>query len=254
MSNTTIDLLKSHRSIRRFKDKPLEDGMLETLIECGQCASTSSNLQTYSIIHVADDARKKALAKLCADQKQIHQCAAFLVFCADLHRDHMANKMHGGARFDGDYAEALLIATVDVALVMQNVAVAAESVGLGICMIGAMRNEPKAVGTLLGLPPFVYAVAGLCIGYPAIDPACKPRLPLKAVFHEERYLEDETHQAYMADYDESMTTFYQSQGMHDRDPRWTRVMAGRTGRFHERVALDAFLQDQGFGMKTPDKK
>ncbi|MBT4139719.1 MAG: NADPH-dependent oxidoreductase, partial [Candidatus Latescibacteria bacterium] len=221
--------------------------------ECGQCASTSSNLQTYSIIHVADEQRKQELAKLCADQKQIHQCAAFLVFCADLHRDQMANVMHGGERFDGDYAEALLIATVDVALVMQNVTVAAESIGLGICMIGAMRNEPKAVGALLGLPPFVYAVAGLCIGYPAIDPACKPRLPLKAVLHTEHYLDDETHQDYMTEYDETMTVFYQSQNMHDRDPRWTRVMAGRTGRFHERVELDGFLKDQGFGMQVSDE-
>jgi nitroreductase len=249
MSNPTIDLLKAHRSIRQFEDRPLDVGVLETLIECGQSASTSSNLQTYSVIHVADVARKAELAKLCADQKQIHESAAFLVFCADLYRDRMANVMHEGERFDGDYAEALLIATVDVALVVQNVSVAAESMGLGICMIGAMRNEPKAVGALLGLPPFVYAVAGLCIGYPAIDPACKPRLPLGAVLHKEQYLDDETHHAYMTAYDESMTTFYQSEGMHDRDPRWTRVVAGRTGRFHDRAELDTFLSDQGFGLR-----
>ena len=35
MSNPTIDLLLSHRSIRRFEDRPLPDGMLETLIRCG---------------------------------------------------------------------------------------------------------------------------------------------------------------------------------------------------------------------------
>ena len=249
MSNATIDLLQAHRSIRRFEDRPIESDVLETLVACGQCASTSSNLQAYTVIHVSDSERKAQLAELCADQVQIHQCAAFLVFCADLHRNHMANGMHDVGQFDGDYAEALLIATVDVALVMQNVAVAAESLGLGICMIGAMRNHPKAVGQLLGLPPFVYAVAGLCIGYPAIDPACKPRLPLQAVLHQEQYLDDATHREHMDAYDNTMVAFYESQDMHNRDPRWTRVMAGRTGRFHDRAELGIYLGEQGFGLR-----
>ena len=36
--NATIELLKSHRSIRKFQDQPLPDGLLETLISAGQCA------------------------------------------------------------------------------------------------------------------------------------------------------------------------------------------------------------------------
>lgn len=250
MSNPTIDLLLSHRSIRKFEDRPLPDGVLETLIKCGQQASTSSNLQTYSVIHVADPERKKNLAALCADQAQIHQSSAFLAFCADLHRDWMANQMHKGERFDGDYAEALMIATVDAALAMQNVAVAAESMGLGICMIGAMRNQPKAVGELLGLPPYVFAVAGFCIGYPAQMPEVKPRLPIEAVLHREQYLDDETHKKHMAEYDQAMVDFYESQDMHVRDPRWTTVMAGRVGQFHVREELDEFLTDQGFCVRT----
>lgn len=249
MSNPTIDLLLSHRSIRRFEDRPLPDGVLETLIRCGQQASTSSNLQAYTAIHVADPKRKKRLAELCADQVQIHQSAAFLAFCADLHRDRMCNQMHEAERFDGDYVEALMIATVDVALMMQNVAIAAEAMGLGICMIGAMRNNPKSVGALLGLPPHVVAVAGFCIGYPAQAPEVKPRLPLAAVLQRERYLDDETHRAILADYDQTMVEFYASQGMHTGDQRWTKVMAERTGQFHAREELDEFLTAQGFRLR-----
>ena len=249
MSNSTIDVLMSHRSIRRFEDRPLPDGVLESLVRCGQQASTSSNLQAYTVIHVADSERKKKLAELCADQVQIHQSAAFLAFCADLHRDWMANQMHGVERFDGDYVEALMIATVDVALMMQNVAIAAESMGLGICMIGAMRNNPKGVGKLLGLPPYVVAVSGFCIGYPAQEPEVKPRLPLDAVLHRERYLDDETHCAIMKDYDQKMVEFYASQGMHEGDQRWTTVVGGRTGQFHVREELDEFLTAQGFKLR-----
>lgn len=250
MLNPTIDLLMSHRSIRRFEDKPLPDGVLETLIQCGQQASTSSHVQAYTVIHVADPERKKKLAKLCADQVQIHQSSAFLAFCADLHRDRMANQMHKAERFDGDYVEALMIATVDVALMMQNVAIAAEAMGLGICMIGAMRNNPKAVGELLGLPPYVFAVAGFCIGYSAQGPEVKPRLPLDAVLHREQYLDDETHKAHMATYDQAMVEFYESQDMHPKDPRWTTVMAERTGQFHVREELDEFLTGQGFRLRS----
>ena len=249
MSNPTIDLLLSHRSIRRFEDRPLPDGVLETLIRCGQQASTSSNLQAYTAIHLVDPERKKRLAELCADQVQIHESAAFLAFCADLHRDRMCNQMHEAERFDGDYVEALMIATVDVALMMQNVAIAAEAMGLGICMIGAMRNNPKAVGALLGLPPHVVAVAGFCIGYPAQAPEVKPRLPLSAVLQRERYLDDETHRAILADYDQTMVEFYASQGMHTGDQRWTKVMAERTGQFHAREELDEFLTAQGFRLR-----
>ena len=250
MSNPTIEVLMGHRSIRQFEDRQMPAGLLEELVVCGQRASTSSNLQAYSVIHVADPERKVRLAKLCGDQAQIHQCSAFLVFCADLHRDQMAGEMHNAERFDGDYVEALLIASVDAALVLQNVAVAAESHGLGICMIGAIRNHPKAIGELLALPSYVYAVSGLCIGYPAQDPDCKPRLPLEAVLHREQYLDDEAQKEYMEAYDQAMTEFYGSQGMHDRDPRWTRVAAGRTGRFHDRVELDEFLTVQGFRLRS----
>ena len=249
MTNPTLEVLQGHRSIRRFEDRPLPEGVLERLIACGQRASTSSNLQAYSVIHVADPDRKAELAKLCGDQVQIHQSAAFFAFCADLHRDRLAGEMHGAERFDGDYVEALLIASVDAALFMQNVAVAAESVGLGICMIGMIRNHPRAVGRLLGLPPFVYAVSGFCLGYPAQDPECKPRLPLEAVLHREQYTDDETMQGHMEAYDRTMVAFYESQEMHPSDPRWTTVMAGRTGRFHDRAELDTFLREQGFDMR-----
>lgn len=252
MSNPTVDLLKSHRSVRRYADRPLPDGLLEELVVCGQQASTSSNLQAYSIIHIADADTKAKMVELCADQVQIAQSAAFLAICADLHRDRLAFDMHDGERFDNDYVEAIMIAAVDAALVMQNIAVAAESHGLGICMIGAIRNNPAEVGQLLELPDHVFAVSGLCIGYP--DPerptAVKPRLPTAAVLHRDRYLNDDAMLVHLETYDQIMTDFYNEQGLHNRDPRWTTVMSGRVGRFHERAGLDTYLREQGYSWQA----
>jgi nitroreductase len=252
MSNATAELLKSHRTVRQYTDQPLPEGLLEELIACGQQASTSSNLQAYSIIHVADPKKKSQIAELCADQEQIHQSAVFLAFCADLHRNRLAFDQHKGERFDDAFVEALLIAAVDAALVMQNVAVAAESHGLGICMIGAIRNQPIEVGALLELPHHVFAVSGFCLGYPdpAHPTAVKPRLPQKAVFHRDRYMNDDAMHTHMAAYDQAMAAFYAEQGMHDRDPRWTHVISGRVGRFHQRADLDVFLRDQGYNWQA----
>jgi len=95
-------------------------------------------------------------------------------------------------------------------------------------------------------------VSGFCIGYP--DPehptGIKPRLPIEAVLHRDCYLDDETMKQYMVDCDQSLGVFYESQGMHDRDPRWTHVMSGRVGRFHQRADLDVFLKRQGYDWQS----
>ena len=53
MNNSMTELMKKHRSIRNFEDRSLPDGLVEKLVSCGQRASTSSNLQAYSIIEVS---------------------------------------------------------------------------------------------------------------------------------------------------------------------------------------------------------
>jgi len=79
------------------------------------------------------------------------------------------------------------IADVTAALAMQNAALAAESLGLGMCYIGAIRNHPAEVIELLQLPRLVFPISGMTLGWPAVRPFVKPRLPLEAVLHWERY-------------------------------------------------------------------
>ncbi|MHC5111377.1 MAG: NADPH-dependent oxidoreductase, partial [Planctomycetota bacterium] len=189
-SRPAIATMKAHRSVRTFDQRPLPDGLLEELVFAGTRASTSSNMQAYSVIAITEAGLKKQVAELCADQKQIHQSSAFLAICADAHKLAMCCDLHDAGSSALQHAEPLIIAIVDAALVMQNIAVAAESIGLGICMIGAMRNHPSDVARALQLPQHVFAVSGLCIGYPAEDGEIKPRLPLDAVLHHNRYAED----------------------------------------------------------------
>lgn len=247
--DSMIDLLMRHRSIRAFTSERLEPGVLERLVAAGARASTSSNMQAYTVISISDPPLKDRVAKLCADQKQIHQSAAFLVFCADLHKLSLACRMHDVEPTETGLPEALMLAVVDTALFMQNVAVAAESLGLGICMIGAIRNQPREVAEALRLPAQVAAISGLCLGKPAESPGRKPRLPLDAVLHHDGYRRDEELSRLIVEYDEQMSRWYAEQGLQPRDPRWSAIIARRLPGVAKRAALGGFLCEQGFNSR-----
>ena len=65
--------------------------------------------------------------------------------------------------------------------------VSAESLGIHGVMIGAVRNKPEDIAGILGLPDRVYAVFGMCLGFPTETPKQKPRMPVTGIVHHERY-------------------------------------------------------------------
>lgn len=186
--NQTIELLKSHKSIRKYTDKAIEPEILKTLIEAGQWASTSSFVQAYSIIRVSDEGIRSEIAELSGGQKNVLTAAEFLVFCADLNKLKTASNMHDVEMEEG-YIELMLIAALDAALVAQNVLTAAESIGLGGVYVGGIRNNPEKMSQMLKLPDNVFPVFGLCLGWPDQDPSQKPRMPQTLVLFENEYKE-----------------------------------------------------------------
>ncbi len=243
---SVIEVLMDHRSVRSFTDEAISEDVVRTLVMAGTRASTSSNMQAYAVIAITEADQKSRLASLCSDQKQVHESAAFLVFCADLHKLMLACRMHEVETGAPGEAEALLVAVVDTALVMQNVAVASESLGYGICMIGAIRNQPAAVGEALGLPKHVMAISGMCIGRSAEAGEVKPRLDLDAILHMNRYRSDGELLPLLEAYDDVQSQWYAERDMHPRDPRWTAVMSRRLPGVEKRRSVGTFLRDQGF--------
>ena len=255
MNNPTLDLLHRHASVRHYKPDPLPASVIETIVSAGQCASTSSNMQTYTVIAVTDPAKRQHLAELCGNQKHIVEAPVFLAWCADLARLDRACQLRGYVQETG-YIESLLIAATDVVIAAQNAALAAESLGLGICYIGSIRNNPQEVIDLLELPYHVFPITGLTIGWPEKQPKLKPRLPLKAILqweHYDRSAEDEA----LAEYDLAMI----ATGIYDgrqvpypgkpevMDPYgWTEHSARRVSQA-VRTGLREILEKQGFGLK-----
>lgn len=242
--NDTIKLLQSHRSIRKFEERDIPKELLRELICSGQTAATSSHIQAYSIIHVTDKNLRNQLVVLTGGQKYVASSSDFLVFCADMKRPLEAARSTGENVVSG-MTEQLLVATVDVSLVAQNIAIAAESEGLGICYIGGIRNNPQAVSELLNLPKHVYPVFGMCIGYPAHDPDVKPRLPIEAVLKDNGYGDDEEH---VAAFNVIMQNYYQSRKGGTKNVDWSNNL---TPLFNQKLRphMREFLIDKGFEMK-----
>lgn len=244
--NPVIDLLKSHRSIRKFTEQPIAEETLNEFLSAGQQAATSSFIQGTTVIRVRDMSVRQQIAELAGNQKYVVSASEFLVFCADIKRTNDCCELHEIEPSTG-YTEQFIIATVDTALFAQNVAIAAESEGLGICFIGGIRNDPATVAKLLKLPQGIYPVFGFVMGYPAQDPELKPRLPLSVVVKEDVY--HDTHDAeQIAEYDLQVQQYYLTRTGGKKEMSWTQQMADSIEK-QTRPHMRSFLKGQGFEMK-----
>ncbi|KAL4902026.1 hypothetical protein BDW74DRAFT_169774 [Aspergillus multicolor] len=198
----------SHRSIRSFLPTPLPVGTLQTLSAAGQSASTFSMLQTWSVIAIQDPSHKDAVARISDNQDFIRQAPLFLILCTDLHRLSTVIEQYGTAARHLGKIDMLHAATVDAAIAAQNVAIAAEALGLGICMVGSVRNKAEQLAGLLYLPPRTFGLVGMAVGYadPAVHEDIKPCLPMRGVSRYETWDESqEDHEENIKAFDEVLS-------------------------------------------------
>ena len=183
---SVIETIHRHRSIRKYKSDPIPDDLLTRILEAGIRASSSGNMQTYSIIVTRDSVLREQLYKAHFEQNMVLEAPILLTFCADFHRMRQWLRIsHAPDNFDNFMS--FMIAAIDAILVSQNVALAAESEGLGICYLGSTFANCDQVGRILELPHNVVPVVGFTIGYPDEDPAPRDRLPLDGLVHSETY-------------------------------------------------------------------
>ena len=241
----TIQLLTTHASVRKYKPVTLSTDEVKELVSAGQHAASSHFVQAYSVIHVTDPAKKEALAEFAMNKQQFSTAGAVLVLCMDYYRIEKGANLAG--EIDYRNAEDLLVAATDVALFTQNIAVAAESKGYGICYIGGVRNNPAEISNLLGLPKGVAPMYALTIGVPDEQNEVKPRLPVEAILHENEY-DDEKYESLIPAYDKTMNEYYQSRSSNQKNSDWSESMATFLKK-PRRLHMKEFLQKQGFDFK-----
>lgn len=252
-TTAVLEVLHAHRSVRSYRSDGVPEDVLMKVLAAAQRTATSSNLQMASVVVVEDGQRKARLAELCGDQKHIHEAPLFLAWCADRHRLARVCQLQGYEQ-NTEYLEAFLVASVEAALMMQSATVAAEALGLGACYIGALRNNAREVVQLLELPPGVFPVAGMTVGYPAVAaadlPPRRPRLPLSSLMHRERY--EGVDDADLREYDREMrnTGIYTGRQMAgppmDEDQYGWLEHSARRVKDAQRKGLRAVAEQQGF--------
>jgi nitroreductase len=181
-----LELALSHRSIRSFTPQEIDEDLLNSLLLAGLRSSSSGNMQTWSVIITRDETTKRRLYELHGDQEMILQAPLLLTFCADVFRMREWLRVNNSK---GSFDDLLgfLTGEVDAIIAAQTIALAAEAEGLGICYLGTTWWAADEIIDLLDLPPGVFPVTTIVVGYPAEDPALRDRLPLDVIVHQEKY-------------------------------------------------------------------
>ncbi|NIY83102.1 oxygen-insensitive NADPH nitroreductase [Vibrio hepatarius] len=212
--NSTIQTMLGHRSIRKFTAQPIDKEQLDTILQAGLAASSSSMLQVVSVIRVTDKEKRQQLAKYAGNQAYVDSAAEFLVFCIDYQRHATINP-----QVQADFTELTLIGAVDSGIMAQNCLLAAESMGLGGVYIGGLRNNAQHVDELLGLPQNTAVLFGMCLGHPDQDPEVKPRLPAHVVVHENQYQQLDLDD--IKRYDQTMHDYYSNRSSNQKQSTWS---------------------------------
>jgi nitroreductase len=159
-----MQAIRSRRSIRSFSDRPVEDEALNAVLEAGRLAPSARNMQDWRFIVVRDPALRRSLSEAARGQSFVGQAPVVIAACgtSDL------------VMTCGQPAYP-----IDVAIAVDHMTLAAFSLGLGTCWIGAFYED--RVKQILRVPDQVRVVALLPLGYPEEQPAARPRKSLSEI-------------------------------------------------------------------------
>ncbi len=159
-----MDAVRGRRSVRSYLEQSVEEEKLQAVLEAGRLAPSARNMQDWKFIVVRDQATRRKLAKAARDQQFVGEAPVVIAACgtSDL------------VMTCGQPAYA-----IDVAIAVDHMTLAAQSLGLGTCWIGAFYEDQ--VREILGVPANIRVVALLPLGYPAQNARATPRKSLAEV-------------------------------------------------------------------------
>lgn len=237
-----IDLMKAHVSVRSFEDRALPQEVKDQLIQAAQSGSSSNFVQAYRILEISDKDVLEELAVLSNSAAYVRQSGVFYVFVADLHVHAQLLKEAGQDTAGVENLESLLVGVVDTTIAAQNMTLAAESLDLGVCYIGGIRNDLKRVAQLLCLPKHTLPLFGLTIGYPLERNEVKPRRHMETVLNVDRYEE-----ADLSAYNQETAAYYASRGSNQAETNWSLKMTDFFSVIR-RPEVAEFVKEQGFNL------
>jgi FMN reductase [NAD(P)H] len=170
--NQVIDAMLNRKSIRKYTAEQPSDAVIETIVRAGQQAPFAYQLGDL-------------LLSRDPNKNPFHAPLYFTV-CVDSHRFELIMGRRKWKPGSNDLS-LMVIGIQDAALMTENMVIAAESLGLGSCLLGAAPYQAAETIQQYKLPPRVFPLVGLAMGYPAEDPPIRPRYPLEFTLFEDEY-------------------------------------------------------------------
>ncbi len=176
-----LEAIKGRTSIRRYKTDPVDDKTIELVLEAARWAPSWANTQCWRFIVVRDTSIKNEVADLAGAAnpatEAMKNAPVVIVVCAELGK---SGCYHGAPITDkGDWY------MFDVALAMQNLVLAAHSLGLGTVIVGFFNA--KKVASILEVPQGFCVVSMTPLGYPDREPRPAPRKELSEIVFYDKY-------------------------------------------------------------------
>jgi nitroreductase len=185
-----LEAIKTRRSIRKYKSTPVDERMIETILEAARWAPSWHNNQSWRFVVVRNTEIKNKLAEtlIAVDPDRPNRAAeaiknapVAIVVCAEVGRSGYSAREPGKPTTDkGEFWYMF-----DTALAMENLMLAAHSLGLGTVPTGAF--DAKKAAQILGVPPGFCVVSIAPLGYPDETPSPRPRKALSEIAFYDRF-------------------------------------------------------------------
>jgi nitroreductase len=252
--NKTLADILAHRSCRSYGPEPVPEALIETIFAAAFSAPSKSDLQQACVIRIQDQAKQQRIATLSPDTAWAAKAPVFMVWCGDSRRIRQLSDWRGH-EFANDHLDAFMNAAVDAGIAMQTFIIAAESAGLGCCPLSQLRDQIHPLSSELGLPKWVFPVAGLCVGWPTKENRISMRLPLGITRHLDSYNDDDLVDQ-VADYDRRRETIEQTPADRQRSVEKFGISAtygwseNRTRQYAipARTDFGSYIRGQGFDL------
>lgn len=158
-----LDVIFRRRSIRRYKSELIPDEVLNNILEAGRLAPSADNAQPWHFIVITDPTIKRKLSK--GMWRSFIETSAFTIAGCGEKNDRWS--------------------TVDVAIALENMVLAAAAQEVGSCWIGAFEEDEAK--ELLGIPHHLKVVALVSFGYPAEKPSSQGKKNLREIVHYNKF-------------------------------------------------------------------
>lgn len=176
----------TRKSCRTFSNKEVSDSLLKEILEAAMKASTTGNMQLYSVVITRDKTKKNELAPAHFRQSAFVNAPVILTFCADFNRFvKWCNFSEATAGYDN--LQSFIAAALDTVIFAQQFVTIAEKEGLGTCYLGTTTYNPELISQVLNLPKRVVPIVTVSVGYPAGEQTETDRLPVESILHDEKY-------------------------------------------------------------------